>query len=235
MVPDDDDNKVVSDLIEAGSSITGALAGAAVGVVGGPPGMVAGAVVGGGLSVGLKRIGKELRRRALGPREELRLGASLTYAVTAAKARLDRGEQLRTDGFFEVRHEPGDRSVADEVIEGVLTSAERDYEERKLALYGKLLAGIAFRADISHAHANYLIRTVRDLSYRQLCILALACRGTMGSAEFNGIANEDARWRPSAGVNDNGRRFLRRATNSRRETHTRVDTSITDRAHPRPD
>jgi len=126
IVAEDDDDKVVSDLIEAGSAITGALAGAAMGILGGPPGMVAGAVVGSALSVGLKRVGRERRRRALGPKEELRLGATLTYAVAAAKARLDRGEHLRADRFFEDRVDQGDRSVADEVIEGVLMTAERD-------------------------------------------------------------------------------------------------------------
>ncbi len=44
---------------------------------------------------------------------------------------------------------------------------------------------------------------------------------------------EYERWRPSAGVNVDGRRFLRRATNSRRRTYTRDHTSITHRAHPR--
>ena len=43
-------------------------------------------------------------------------------------------------------------------------------------------------------------------------------------------------WRPSTGVNDDGRRFLRKKHNQlTKETYTRVETSIPHRAHPRPD
>lgn len=72
-------------------------------------------------------------------------------------------------------------------------ASQREYEERKLALYGELLASIAFRRDISRAHANYMIREVERLSYRQLCFLAAACRRAVGAPSLTQIAHEDAR------------------------------------------
>jgi hypothetical protein len=40
------------------------------------------------------------------------------------------------------------------------------------------------------------------------------------------------RWRPGFGVKASGRRFLRRADDSRRRTYTRGTTSIAQPAHP---
>jgi hypothetical protein len=190
----DEESAAVSDLIEAGSAMTGALAGAAIGLVGGPPGAVAGAALGGGLAVGLKRIGLEVRKRLLGPREAARIGATLTYAITAAQERLDSGEALRADGFFAADPTASaGRSAAEEAIEGVLIASQREYEERKLVLYGRLLASIAFRTDVSRAHANYLIGEVQGLSYRQLALLAQSCRGAIARLSLSGVAIEDAR------------------------------------------
>ena len=53
-------------------------------------------------------------------------------------------------------HNFNDRSFADEIIEGVLLAAQREYQEKKLPLYGNLLTNIAFRSDIDRVTANRL-------------------------------------------------------------------------------
>jgi hypothetical protein len=201
-----EESKATADLIEAGSGITGALAGAAIGALGGPAGMAAGAIAGPALATAIKRVGLEFRARHLGPRSNARVGAVFAFAVQAVQERLDRGDRARADGFFE-RQVDG-RSKADEIIEAVCLAAERDYEEAKLPLYGRLLSALAFRVDISRADANYLIREANSLSLRQLHLLALACRDAITVPELNGIPSEDARG--AEAVDLANRRLIRR-------------------------
>ena len=73
-------------------------------------------------------------------------------------------------------HKTNERSSAEEIIEGVVLAAQREYEERKILYYGNLLANIAFSPGISKAHANLLIKLGQNLSYRQLCLLVLFAR-----------------------------------------------------------
>src|SRR5207249_275051 len=61
-----------------------------------------------------------------------------------------------------------------EILEGVLIKARDAYEEKKLPLLASLYASIAFHEEISPAHANHLIELGSQLTYRQLCVLAVA-------------------------------------------------------------
>lgn len=63
-----------------------------------------------------------------------------------------------------------------EVAEGVILSAQRDHEEKKLRLYGNLIANLAFYPQFSRAAADLVVRLAERLSYRQLCLLALFCQ-----------------------------------------------------------
>jgi hypothetical protein len=115
----------------------------------------------------------ELAGRLLGQRERARAGALLALTAADVLDKLDSGERLRGDDFFD--DVPGDRSTAKEVAEGVLMAAQRDYEERKLPRYAALLANLcmldAQTSGIDRAMANVLVSVARTLSYQQLCIL----------------------------------------------------------------
>ncbi len=69
--------------------------------IGGPPGALIGAATGPAMSHTLRRIGTEVSRRLLSPREENRLGTVFLLTAAETKARLDGGEQVRQDSFFE--------------------------------------------------------------------------------------------------------------------------------------
>ena len=51
-------------------------------------------------------------------------------------------------------------------------AAQSEHEEKKLKFMGRLFANLAFHRDIDRDHANTLVRVAKDLSYRQLCLLA---------------------------------------------------------------
>lgn len=166
---EDQELKDTSELIETGSEIVGGLGGAAIGLlIAGPGGALAGAVGGPLLTKTIKRIGSEIQNRVLGKREEIRVGATLSYALAKIKDNLDKGKTLREDGFF---NNETNRSDADEILEGTLLSAQKEYEEKKIPFMANLFANIAFNPNIDKGNANHLIKLANTLSYRQLCLI----------------------------------------------------------------
>ena len=162
----------ILELLGAGSDIAGSVAGAAVGLmVAGPAGGLVGSGLGSGIGYALKKLGNEIYRRMLAPREQKRIGSVIAFGIQHIKEKLAAGEKVRVDGFFD--SQPDSRSAADEVFEGVILAAQREYEEKKLPFMGKLMANLAFRSDIDRGYANYLVRLGESLSYRQLGLLVM--------------------------------------------------------------
>jgi hypothetical protein len=152
--------------------ITGTAVGAGVGfLMGGPPGAVVGALAGSAAKQALIRVGSELTKRFLGPREKQRVGATTIYAASVIQRNLKEGQKLRNDDFFE--ENVSGRSPADEILEGVLLAAQREAEEKKLEYYGNLLGNLAFHPEMKRPQMAQLMKLAQDLSYRQLCILSL--------------------------------------------------------------
>jgi hypothetical protein len=152
----------------AGGAVTGALGFLAAG----PTGAVVLGAAGTMASIALKHIGQEACSRLLSPREKVRAGAVIAIAAAHIKERLERGESLRSDGFFDAK--PSGRSDAVEVAESVLLKSQREPEEKKIAYMGHLLANVAFDPAISTQMAHQLSKAAEQLTYRQLCILRLA-------------------------------------------------------------
>lgn len=118
------------------------------------------------------KVGGEISSRQLGPREEKRVGATLIIAAAEINRRLENGESLRADGFFDEKQ--AGRSDVEEVTESVLLKAQREPEEKKIPYMGYLLSSIAFDPQISEQMAHQLVKTAEQLTYRQLCILKLS-------------------------------------------------------------
>lgn len=170
---DEDKNVGVRRLINSGAEIAGGAVGGALGFLAGGPGGAALLGAGGAAAASvLKHIGEEASERLLGPRERVRVGGVLAIAAEEIHQRLDQGESIRTDGFFEPKG--GLRSDAEEVAESVLLKSQREPEERKIPYMGHLFASVAFDPEISAQMAHQVIKTAEQLTYRQLCILKLA-------------------------------------------------------------
>jgi hypothetical protein len=106
----------------------------------------------------------------LGGREERRVGAVLLEAEAEIRLQLEAGRSLRTDGLF------GDgtsRSGAEEIAEAAVLAAQRDPQELKAPLMGKLLGRLQFEPRVSIPYAHLLIREAEALTYRQLYCLVL--------------------------------------------------------------
>ena len=141
-------------------------------LVAGPLGAAIGGATGAALTMALKKLGSEVAQRILSPREQARIGFVLGQAVIEIRQRIDRGDALRADGFFDAQQ--GSRSNAEEVAESVLLKSQREAEEKKLPYMAHLLANIAFDPAISAEMAHQITKIAEQLTYRQLCILRLA-------------------------------------------------------------
>lgn len=169
----DDNSGSIEELIGVGAEITGgvlASTGAAffaAGLAGAAAPLFAAPMI----AYLFRKLGREVMHRTLGHREEVRVGATLTFAAAKIQENIAKGLLVRQDGFFQ--EQPSDRADAEEILEGVLLAAQREHEEKKLQFYGNLEANIAFHPEIDRAQANLLIRLTESMSYRQMCLLTL--------------------------------------------------------------
>lgn len=177
VVRDDDSRKLrrrerAVKLIERGADLTAAAAGGMGELLAGPPGALAGTGIGLALREVLLKLGDEFEQRQLGPREKIRAGATLYWALEDIEERLQNGEQPRGDGFF-APEDLGGRARADELLEAVLTRAMGEHEERKLRHQGFLYAALVFREDLKPGHANFLVAMASRLTWEQFVLLGL--------------------------------------------------------------
>ena len=150
-------------------SISGAV-GAAIGLLGGPPGAVLGSFVGGAFSTAVKKLASEMDKRFMGPREQARVGVVCALGAAEIVERINAGDKLREDGFFE-EGEAG-RSDAEEVWESLLSKCQTRGVRAEAARTWATCSPVSpsMRAvDLDLAHQ--VISEAERLSYRQLCIV----------------------------------------------------------------
>jgi hypothetical protein len=150
--------------------------------VGGVAGLATGGPVGGAVGAGAPlgvrafiRVAGEFKERVLGHREAYRIVNVVRLAKAKYEKNIAGGAQLRDDDFF-LQDEATGRSSAEEIVEGTLLAAQREHEERKIPYYANLIANLPFEPAIDRYTANLLLRTAQELSYRQLCLLALVAK-----------------------------------------------------------
>lgn len=162
------------ELIENGADYLGSAASAGVGAaiggaLAGLPGIVLGSLAGTAVEKAFQAIGAEISSRALSQSETRKVETVYTLAKEFIAENLNNNKKLREDDFFDEKI--NGRSSAEEILEGTLQVAQREYEERKLKCLAKLYANIAFSTDITAPTASYLIKLAEKMTYRQIIIL----------------------------------------------------------------
>jgi hypothetical protein len=156
--------KIINEIIQTGSEISGGAVGAIAGsIIAGP----VGGIIGGAVTPILIRLfsaaGQEIKQRVIGEREKVRIGYTYGIGYKKISDRLENGETMRSDNFFD--SSVNNRSTADEILEGVIRSAEKEIEEKKLKFYGNLLANISFTTTVNKDKAHFFIKIAQDLTY----------------------------------------------------------------------
>jgi hypothetical protein len=166
-------NQALRKLIDVGSEIAGGAAGGALGfLAAGPAGAALLGAGGAAAAKLLKDIGSEISERFLSSREKVRVGGVLAIAAVEIKQRIENGEEIRDDGFFENKADK--RSSAEEVVESILLKSQSEPEEKKIPYMGHLIANLAFHKEYSIEMAHQISKAVEQLTYRQLCLLKLS-------------------------------------------------------------
>lgn len=165
----------VKRLIESGANLTGAIiSGTVGGFIAGLPGIVGGALLGTSINEVFKYIGAEMydRKLSMGDKEFVRIGAAVTYSLDRIRKNIDNGQPPRTDNFFKNTN-PGERSTAEEILEGTLIKAKVCYEEKKIPFIGNIYGNLPFYSFVDSKMAYQIINLAEKLTYRQLCIIAM--------------------------------------------------------------
>lgn len=158
------------EIVAAASEVAGSIVGASLGVIfAGPAGAIGGAIIGPVATKVLSRTCLDVYDRITG-RGAARATAAAAFAVSEIKARIEAGEQLRNDGFFDASTS---RSEADEILEGVMLKCRDTHEEKKAQFYGQLFASAALNPAFSAEYLNRVLVILGQLTYQQLCILEL--------------------------------------------------------------
>jgi hypothetical protein len=154
-------------LVEAGSPVAGSMSRAAATVVFEPGS--AKVQVDERFTACLRVVAGEAAALTV-PRERVRAGAALAFAVEYAATLGRGGRSVRSGGWFAPR--PGSRPVAEEVAETVVTAARRSTDERRVRHLGCLLAEAAVSPDLDGELVVHALRIVESLNWRQLALLA---------------------------------------------------------------
>lgn len=181
-ISDDTKESIADGITECTGKTAGSLAGSAIGsVFAGPGGAAVGAIAGAAIEHIFQKAGNGIKKRVLAPSEDKRVGTVYVQAKNIIEQKCAEGSHPRDDGFFDGDEE--DRSAGEELLEGVLIAAQREYEEKKTVYLARLYANILFHPEISRPMANHLLKISEQLTYRQIVIL-----GTLGSFVVAGQA-----------------------------------------------
>lgn len=179
-----DDKSIIPEIIQTGYEVGGNVGSAIIGgLLAGPAGIVIGAASGPILTKLFTKVGAELKERYLGNREESRVGFTYATGYHKLKSRLEAGDELREDDFFELNET--NRSPAEEILEGVLRSAQTEHQEKKLKYYGNLIANLSFDTSVNENKANLFLKIANNLTYKQLCILQFLIRNGQQRLAWN--------------------------------------------------
>jgi hypothetical protein len=162
-----EDTSTGRDLIESGSPVAGSMSRAAATVVFEPAAAMV--QVDDRFAASLRTVADEAAALPV-PRERIRAGAALAFAVEYAATVYRNGRTARTDGWFTER--AGRRPAAEEIAEAVVAAARRSSDERRVRHLGYLLAEVAVSPDIDGELAGRALRMSESLSWRQLALLA---------------------------------------------------------------
>ncbi|GAA2587741.1 hypothetical protein GCM10010399_17180 [Dactylosporangium fulvum] len=163
----------------------GALSAAALTAYTGEP--VSSSAAGAALGAVLDDIGE----RMLSKREQRRVKTVVTHAARSIKQRWVEGHDLREDGFFAA--DTDSRSFFEEITEGVLLAAQREYQERKLPYLGNLIANVAYTPNIDRASANWAVRTASELGWTQYMLLSTVGRESISLPDVE-IGKSNQNW-----------------------------------------
>lgn len=163
--------RTIKSILDKSNGVISTIVGAATNCWIGDSTGITGELVGMNVNKLITEIANEFDTRKLSDLEVGRVAEVMGYAIDYINLKLKEGKIIRNDNFFE--DDMKDRTDGEEIFEGVIVAAQREYENKKLKYYGKLLSNISFREDVSKDQAIQLIQIAQRLSYRQYILIMI--------------------------------------------------------------
>ncbi len=118
-----DNDKVISEIVETGSDITGAVSGVLIGaIIAGPIGGIIGGASGPLITKAFKAVGRTVKDKLLAEREVTRIGAVYYFAIEQFQNRINAGHKIVSSI---PNSELYGRNASEEVLEGIISSAQK--------------------------------------------------------------------------------------------------------------
>lgn len=113
--------------------------------------------------------------RALSALQSSRLGDAINLIFNKFKIKRDQGKNYREDSFMTENN--GEQ--AKQVLEGILQNIADEYERKKIEAHASFFTNLCFDERVVFEQALYLTRVLKQLSYRQLVIIAIFNKSPM--------------------------------------------------------
>ena len=143
------------------------------------------------LSPMIKDVSIEMYGRVLSDLQVHRVKDVICQIIDKITLKLSNGKQFRADSF--VTKENG--IMLKQTLEGLLLNAMEEFENKKVDSYSDLFANLCFDERVTFEQAIAIIRIVKQLSYRQLCIIALAQQNNLQTVSW------DVKFKQSSSLN----------------------------------
>ncbi len=143
------------------------------------------------LSPTIEEVSANIYQRILSDFQQIRLGKVLCQMLNKIEQKLSDGKRSRSDTF--VTKEDG--TMLKQILEGLLLNAMDEFEKKKVDSYSSVFANLCFDERVTFEQAIAIIRTLKQLSYRQLCIIALARQENLRTVSW------DVRFKEHASLN----------------------------------
>lgn len=141
------------------------------------------------LSKAFNAIGDDLLKKNLTQKEMKILGISYVYAINTIKENKDKGIPFRTDNLFIEGID--ENSKVEDILESTLKNALNDYEDEKSKFYGYFIGNLPFASEIDYSYSFTIQRIIRNISYKELCIIRyFKDNGTLKLQNFDSFNND---------------------------------------------
>ena len=121
----------------------------------------------------IKKVLGDVAERHMSQRENFRVGTAAAHALNRIYERRLAGEEPRKDPFFQSLED--DRSPAETALDGMLYQCRDQWEEKKIPWIANIYANAVF-SETPPEIINLVIVRASQMTWRQLCIFALAGR-----------------------------------------------------------
>ena len=141
------------------------------------------------LNRALETIGEDLMKKNLTKKEMQRMGISYAYSIATIKYNKENNKDFRQDKLFV--EDCSENSEVEDIIEAVMKNVIVDSEANKARFYGCFIGNLPFAPQIDYSYSFTIQRIIKNLSYKELCIVRyFKDKGVLKLQSFDSFNND---------------------------------------------